>query len=65
MPQYFCYWLIGFLPATDPRMLGTVKAIEQGLLKDGFLLRNIPATKESKARRLFGLQLLVGGMLTP
>ena len=40
--------VIGFLPATDPRMLGTVKAIEQGLLKDGFLLRNIPASDDAK-----------------
>jgi GH15 family glucan-1,4-alpha-glucosidase len=29
----------GFLPATDPRMLGTVKAIEKTLLRDGFVLR--------------------------
>jgi GH15 family glucan-1,4-alpha-glucosidase len=30
---------IGFLPADDPRMLGTVAAIEQDLLRDGLLLR--------------------------
>jgi GH15 family glucan-1,4-alpha-glucosidase len=29
----------GFLPATDERMVGTVKAIERGLLHDGFVLR--------------------------
>jgi GH15 family glucan-1,4-alpha-glucosidase len=29
----------GFLPASDPRMQGTVKAIEQDLLRDGFVLR--------------------------
>jgi GH15 family glucan-1,4-alpha-glucosidase len=29
----------GFLPASDPRMLGTVAAIEKGLLRDGFVLR--------------------------
>jgi GH15 family glucan-1,4-alpha-glucosidase len=29
----------GFLPARDPRMLGTVSAIEKGLLRDGFVLR--------------------------
>ena len=40
--------IIGFLPANDPRMLGTVQAIERGLLKDGFLLRNIPATDNAK-----------------
>ncbi len=31
--------LVGFLPPTDPRMIGTVKAIEQRLLVDGFVLR--------------------------
>jgi len=29
----------GFLPARDPRMIGTVAAIEKGLLRDGFVLR--------------------------
>ncbi len=29
----------GFLPATDPRMLGTVAAVERELLRDGFVLR--------------------------
>jgi GH15 family glucan-1,4-alpha-glucosidase len=29
----------GFLPATDPRMVGTVAAIERELLQDGFVLR--------------------------
>jgi GH15 family glucan-1,4-alpha-glucosidase len=40
---------IGFLPADDPRMLGTIDAIQHGLLKDGFLLRNLP--KKSDARQ--------------
>jgi GH15 family glucan-1,4-alpha-glucosidase len=31
--------LVGFLPAQDPRMVGTVRAIEQELLHDGFVLR--------------------------
>lgn len=31
--------LVGFLPAQDPRVLGTVAAIEQDLLHDGFVLR--------------------------
>ena len=30
---------VGFLPADDPRMVGTVKAIEEDLLQDGFVLR--------------------------
>jgi GH15 family glucan-1,4-alpha-glucosidase len=29
----------GFLPADDPRMLGTVAAIEKDLVRDGFVLR--------------------------
>jgi GH15 family glucan-1,4-alpha-glucosidase len=31
--------LVGFLPATDPRMRGTVAAIERDLVQDGFVLR--------------------------
>jgi len=30
---------VGFLPATDPRMVGTVEAIERELVEDGFVLR--------------------------
>ena len=30
---------VGFMRADDPRMLGTVKAIEEDLLEDGFVLR--------------------------
>ncbi len=33
---------VGFLPATDPRMLGTVEAIERELLHDGFVMRYQP-----------------------
>ena len=31
--------LVGFLPATDPRIRGTIEAIERELLQDGFVLR--------------------------
>ncbi|MES1248521.1 MAG: glycoside hydrolase family 15 protein [Actinomycetota bacterium] len=31
--------LVGFLPADDPRVIGTVEAIERTLLRDGFVLR--------------------------
>jgi GH15 family glucan-1,4-alpha-glucosidase len=31
--------LFGFLPADDPRMVGTVRAIERELLRDGFVAR--------------------------
>ncbi len=30
---------VGFLPASDPRVMGTVAAIERTLLRDGFVLR--------------------------
>ncbi len=31
--------LVGFLPSSDPRICGTVKAIEKHLLRNGLLLR--------------------------
>jgi GH15 family glucan-1,4-alpha-glucosidase len=31
--------LVGFLPPTDPRLLGTIQAVERELLVDGFVLR--------------------------
>lgn len=31
--------LVGFLPVDDPRIVGTIKAIEEDLLKDGFVQR--------------------------
>jgi GH15 family glucan-1,4-alpha-glucosidase len=34
--------LVGFLPATDPRVLGTVAAIERGLMSNGFVQRYVP-----------------------
>jgi GH15 family glucan-1,4-alpha-glucosidase len=30
---------VGFLPSDDPRVLGTIRAVEQKLLRGGFLLR--------------------------
>jgi GH15 family glucan-1,4-alpha-glucosidase len=33
---------VGFLPGTDPRVLGTLAAIEKHLLRDGFVLRHDP-----------------------
>src|SRR5689334_5047311 len=30
---------VGFLPGTDPRMVGTVHAVERELMRDGLLLR--------------------------
>jgi GH15 family glucan-1,4-alpha-glucosidase len=31
--------IVGFLPASDPRIIGTVKQIESQLLQDGFVMR--------------------------
>ena len=31
--------LVGFLPGDDPRVLGTIAAVEQDLMRDGLLLR--------------------------
>ena len=33
---------VGFLPPDDPRVVGTVEAIQQELVKDGFVMRYIP-----------------------
>jgi GH15 family glucan-1,4-alpha-glucosidase len=37
--------LVGFLPATDPRMLGTVKAIQERLMVDGLVIRYPTSTR--------------------
>jgi GH15 family glucan-1,4-alpha-glucosidase len=39
--------LVGFLPADDPRIVGTVHAIEHDLMRNGFLLR-YPAEPDSE-----------------
>ncbi len=33
---------VGFLPPSDPRVVGTVEAVERELVKDGFVMRYIP-----------------------
>jgi GH15 family glucan-1,4-alpha-glucosidase len=38
--------LVGFLPASDERVRGTVRAIERELLRDGFVLRYSPDASE-------------------
>jgi GH15 family glucan-1,4-alpha-glucosidase len=37
--------LVGFLPATDPRMLGTVNAIQERLMVDGLVIRYPTSTR--------------------
>jgi GH15 family glucan-1,4-alpha-glucosidase len=44
--------LVGFLPADDPRMVGTVAAIERELVRDGFVYRY---SHDEEARRIDGL----------
>jgi GH15 family glucan-1,4-alpha-glucosidase len=36
---------LGFIEAHDPRMLGTIEAIERHLMRDGFVLRHDPRQK--------------------
>ena len=36
---------LGFIPADDPRMRGTIEAIERHLMRDGFVLRHDPRQK--------------------
>lgn len=40
---------VGFLPASDPRIEGTIRAVEKHLMRDGFVLRHDPreATAET------------------
>jgi GH15 family glucan-1,4-alpha-glucosidase len=33
---------VGFLPPSDPRVVGTVEAVQAELVKDGFVMRYIP-----------------------
>ena len=37
----------GFLPPDDPRILGTIRAVERRLLQDGFVMRHDPAEVET------------------
>lgn len=40
--------IIGFLPATDPRIARTIAAIERDLVMDGFVMRQKPTGSESE-----------------
>ncbi len=51
--------LVGFLPATDPRMKGTIEAIGRQLTEDGFVLRY----KATEAHAVDGLQGHEGAFL--
>ncbi len=58
---------VGFIAPTDPRYVGTVEAIEQDLLVDGFVRRYNTDKHQRRTRtgrgRLPGLQLLAGRRL--
>ena len=34
--------MVGFLPPSDPRVVGTVEAVQRELVRDGFVMRYIP-----------------------
>ncbi len=48
---------VGFLPATDPRILGTVAAIEKHLMRDGFVLRLDPREVSEEQQPIEGVFL--------
>jgi GH15 family glucan-1,4-alpha-glucosidase len=45
---------VGFLPASDPRICGTIAAIEQHLMRDGFVLRHDPREVSSEVQPIEG-----------
>jgi GH15 family glucan-1,4-alpha-glucosidase len=45
---------VGFLPASDPRIQGTIEAIERHLVRDGFVLRHDPRGIEADQQPLEG-----------
>ena len=42
---------VGFLPPTDPRVKGTIAAIENHMMRDGFVLRHDPREVPKRSRR--------------
>jgi GH15 family glucan-1,4-alpha-glucosidase len=45
---------VGFLPASDPRVLGTLAAIEQRMMRDGFVLRHDPREVSAEKQPIEG-----------
>jgi GH15 family glucan-1,4-alpha-glucosidase len=45
---------VGFLPASDPRVKGTVAAIEKHMMRDGFVLRHDPREVTSEIQPIEG-----------
>jgi GH15 family glucan-1,4-alpha-glucosidase len=55
---------VGFLPATDPRVVSTVRAIQRELVKDGLVLRySLPETPADPATVVDGLTGAEGAFL--
>jgi len=58
---------VGFLPPTDPRVRGTLDAIERHMMRDGFVLRHDPREVSDETptdrRRIPGLYALARGCL--
>jgi GH15 family glucan-1,4-alpha-glucosidase len=55
--------LVGFLPATDPRMKGTIEAIQRELCEDGLVLRYRPPGPDEGAHDVDGLPGREGAFL--
>jgi GH15 family glucan-1,4-alpha-glucosidase len=45
---------VGFLPPSDPRVVGTLAAIEKYLMRDGFVLRHDPRRKTEEQEPIEG-----------
>jgi len=45
---------VGFLPASDPKIVGTIDAIERRLISDGFVLRHDPGEIDAAPQPLEG-----------
>jgi GH15 family glucan-1,4-alpha-glucosidase len=45
---------VGFLPASDPRVRGTIEAIERHMMRDGFVLRHDPREVSDETQPIEG-----------
>ena len=45
---------VGFLPASDPRIQGTIAATERHLMRDGFVLRHDPREQTDETQPIEG-----------
>ena len=54
MPASCCCRAVGFLPASDPRVRGTIAAIEKYMMRDGFVLRHDPREVSDETQPIEG-----------